>query len=215
MILQSLFSIKYVILHLSPKTSVKNMLCTELTPDKIIVVRYRKIKSLFCKSCCELHNAASILILLDTLANYGSLCLLLSLLILLIRAFLAGWRGYCSHHARCCLHARIVVLVPEVLSRQNGRREVTSKMLMFWWQLYLCLQLRSLSLSWIPHASNYTVGLCDSFSLIGVLIAFCPETMRFSTEKKKSVNQHNSMAGILNNLVLHFHWKKKKKRETN
>lgn len=104
MILQSLFSIKYVILHLSPKTSVKNMLCTELTPDKIIVVRYRKIKSLFCKSCCELHNAASILILLDTLANYGSLCLLLSLLILLIRAFLAGWGGHCSHHARCCMH---------------------------------------------------------------------------------------------------------------
>lgn len=103
-ILQSLFSIKYMILHLSPNTSVKNMLCTELASDKIMVVRYRKIKSLFCKSCCELHNAASSLILLDTLANYGSLCLLLPLLILLIRAFLAGRGGHCSHHARCCMH---------------------------------------------------------------------------------------------------------------
>lgn len=59
-----------------------------------------KGKSLFCKNCCELHNLVSSMILLDTLANYGSLFLLLSLLILLTRAFLAS-RGHCPHHARC------------------------------------------------------------------------------------------------------------------
>lgn len=86
-------------------------------------------------------------------------------------------------------------------------------MLMFWWQLYLCLQLRSLSLPCSPHASNYTVGLCDSLSLIGVLIAFCPETMRFSMKKKSLWISTNSMAGILNNSGAAFPFKKKKRRE--
>lgn len=60
-------------------------------------------KSLFCKNSCELHNPASGMILFDILANYGSLRLLLSLLILLIRAFWAS-RGHCPHHARCCTY---------------------------------------------------------------------------------------------------------------
>lgn len=86
--------------------------------------------------------------LLDTLANYGSLCLLLSLQILVTKAFPAS-RGHCPHHV---VHTDS----PKDLVQRDGTkfREVASKMLMFLWQL--CLSPTRL-LSGSPHASSHAL----------------------------------------------------------
>lgn len=162
-----------------------------------------KDESLFCKNCSYLHNWASSMSLLDTLANYGSLFLLLSLQILLIKSFPAS-RGHCPHHV---VHADSHSCPKNLVQSEGTKtREMAFKMLMLLWQLHLSLSQNSFTV-WKSTCRESWRALWQPFFSKSFGFSLCQRKF----PPIECVNQHNNMAGILNIVELLFFYRKRKR----